>query len=63
MPSSDIILVLWSEDSSKVKNEWITARALGKPINLVVITSSKVIVGLFIATLAYLLYRRIFNID
>jgi hypothetical protein len=38
----DVILVLWSEDSSKsqwVKNEWITARALGKPINLVVITA------------------------
>ena len=38
----DVILVLWSEDSSRsqwVKNEWITARALGKPINLVVITA------------------------
>jgi hypothetical protein len=38
----DVILVLWSEDSSKsqwVKNEWITARALGKPIYLLVITA------------------------
>ena len=38
----DVILVLWSEDSSKsrwVKNEWITARALGKPIILVVISA------------------------
>jgi WD40 repeat protein len=38
----DVILVIWSEDSSKsewVKNEWITARALGKPTNLVVITA------------------------
>ena len=36
----DVALILWSEDSSEsqwVKNEWITARALGKPINLVVI--------------------------
>src|SRR5215469_21972 len=38
----DVILVLWSEDSFKsqwVKNEWITARALGKPIYLLVITA------------------------
>jgi hypothetical protein len=38
----DVILVLWSEDSSKsqwIKNEWITARVLGKPIYLVVITA------------------------
>jgi TIR domain len=38
----DIILILWSEDSSNsqwVKNEWITARALGKPIILVVINA------------------------
>ena len=38
----DVILVLWSEDSSKsqwVKNEWITARALGKPIIVVVISA------------------------
>jgi hypothetical protein len=38
----DIILVLWSEDSSRsqwVKNEWITARALGKPIVVVAISA------------------------
>jgi hypothetical protein len=38
----DVILVLWSGDSSKsqwVKNEWITARALEKRIILVVITA------------------------
>ena len=38
----DVALILWSEDSSNsqwVKNEWITARALGKPIILVVIAA------------------------
>ena len=35
----DVALILWSEDSSNsqwVKNEWITARAVEKPIFLVV---------------------------
>ena len=38
MSKKDIILLIWSENSSKsywVKNEWLTARALGKPIKIV----------------------------
>ena len=39
LSKSDIVLLLWSDNSSKsnwVKNEWLTARALGKPIQLVI---------------------------
>jgi hypothetical protein len=42
LSKQDVALVLWSEESSRsewVKNEWITARALEKPIILVVITA------------------------
>lgn len=42
LSKSDIVLLLWSENSSEstwVKNEWLTARALGKPIQLVVISA------------------------
>jgi hypothetical protein len=38
----DVALILWSEDSSNsqwVKNEWITARALGKRIILLVVAA------------------------
>ena len=41
LSKSDIVLLIWSENSSKsewVKNEWLTARALGKPIQLVIIS-------------------------
>ena len=42
LSKSDIVLLIWSENSSKsewVKNEWLTARALGKPIQLVIISA------------------------
>ena len=42
LSKSDIVLLLWSENSSEstwVKNEWLTARALGKPIQLLVISA------------------------
>jgi WD40 repeat protein len=42
LSKQDVSLVIWSEDSSNsqwVKNEWITARALGKPIVLVVMAA------------------------
>src|SRR5574339_15247 len=42
LSKSDIILLIWSENSCKsewVKNEWLTARALGKPIQLVAISA------------------------
>jgi hypothetical protein len=42
LSKSDIVLVIWSENSSKsewVKNEWLTARALSKPIQLVIISA------------------------
>ena len=42
LSKSDIILLIWSDNSSKsewVKNEWLTARALGKPIQLVLISA------------------------
>lgn len=38
LSKSDIVLLIWLDNSSKsewVKNEWLTARALGKPIQLV----------------------------
>ena len=41
LSKSDAILVIWSENSSIsnwVKNEWLTARALGKPIIPVIIS-------------------------
>jgi hypothetical protein len=42
LSKSDIILLIWSENSSRsqwVKNEWLTARALAKPIQLVIISA------------------------
>ncbi|HSF01065.1 MAG TPA: toll/interleukin-1 receptor domain-containing protein [Nitrososphaeraceae archaeon] len=42
LSKSDIVLLIWSENSSKsdwVKNEWLTARALGKRIQLVIISA------------------------
>ena len=44
LSKSDIVLLIWSENSSKsewVKNEWLTARALGKPITIVIISDLK----------------------
>jgi hypothetical protein len=41
---SDIVLLIWSDNLSKsdwVKNEWLTARALGKPITIVIISDLK----------------------
>ena len=41
---SDIVLLIWLDNSSKsdwVKNEWLTARALGKPITIVIISDLK----------------------
>jgi hypothetical protein len=42
LSKSDIVLLIWSENSSKsewVKNEWLTARVLSKPIQLVIISA------------------------
>ena len=44
LSTKDILLLIWSENSSKsewVKNEWLTARALGKPIIIVIISNLK----------------------
>ena len=44
LSKSDIVLLIWSENSSKsewVKNEWLMARALGKPIKIVIISDLK----------------------
>ena len=41
MSKKDIVLLIWSEHSSRsdwVKNEWLTASALGKPIKIVIIS-------------------------
>ena len=41
LSKSDIVLLIWSDNSSRshwVKNEWLTARALGKPIKIVIIS-------------------------
>jgi hypothetical protein len=42
LSKSNIVLLIWSENFSKsewVKNEWLTARALGKPILIVIISA------------------------
>ena len=42
LSEKDVILLIWSENSSKsdcVKNEWLTARAIGKPIQLIIISA------------------------
>ena len=44
LSKSDIILLIWSENSSKsewVKNKWLSVRALGKPIKIVIISDLK----------------------
>src|SRR4029079_3796132 len=44
LANSDVVLLIWSKASSKsewVKHEWLTARALGKSITLVVLSELK----------------------
>ena len=46
LSKKDIVLLIWSEDSSRsdwVKNEWLTARALGKPIKIVIISDLQIV--------------------